>query len=93
MNERRKDPASLGAAEAFWRSYGLPRRGEFGGRCSNVLCSTTGANWCNRSSGLYYCGECARRINDSCLKLGERNKMCELHIATPTDLIFSPAAR
>ena len=65
-------------AETFWRTYGLPRRGEFGGRCNNALCSGGGADWYNKASGHYYCDDCARRINETCLEQGRR-KLCELH--------------
>ena len=65
-------------AETFWRTCGLPGRGEFGGRCNNAMCSGSGADWYNKSSGHYYCDDCARRINESCLEQGRR-KLCELH--------------
>lgn len=72
-NLRPADPA-----EQFWQNYGLPRRGEYGGRCNNALCACTGADWFNRASGQYYCDDCARWINETCLKQGMR-KLCELH--------------
>jgi len=56
-----------------------PRRGDFGGRCANRRCTTEGADWYNRGSGLYYCDECARHINERCLELGQR-KACELRL-------------
>ena len=55
----------------------LPRRGEHGGPCANKRCRHTGADWFNRGSGLYYCDECARRVNEQCLASGKR-KVCEL---------------
>lgn len=73
---RRHDLAD--PAERFWRTYGLPRRGEYGGRCSNMLCAGIGADWFNRANGQYYCDECARQINESCLKQGVP-KLCQLH--------------
>ena len=92
MDDWRKRLRELGAAEAFWRGYGLPRRGEYGGRCSNVLCSNTGADWYNRASGLYYCDGCALRINESCLKAGQK-KLCELHTSAPEpDVTYFPQA-
>jgi len=66
-------------AETFWRFYGTPLRGEYGGRCNNALCDCTGADWYNKGSGKYYCDDCARRINESCLEQG-RGKLCELHV-------------
>jgi hypothetical protein len=66
-------------AETFWRFYGTPLRGEYGGRCNNALCNCTGADWYNKGSGKYYCDDCARRINESCLEQS-RSKLCELHI-------------
>ena len=66
-------------AEKFWSGHVAPRRGEYGGPCSNVLCDGLGADWYNRKVGAYYCDICARRINQACLKLGV-TKHCELHI-------------
>ena len=55
----------------------LPHRGELGGLCANKRCRHTGADWFNRTSGLCYCDECARHINEQCLAAGTR-KACEL---------------
>jgi hypothetical protein len=63
--------------EPLWHSQELHRRGEFGGRCNNTACHSTGADWHNRASGQYYCDDCARRLNENCLSLGIR-KLCEL---------------
>jgi hypothetical protein len=92
MEDWRRNLRALGAAEAFWKGYDLPRRGEYGGRCSNVLCEHTGADWYNRTSGMYYCDECARRINEACLAQGER-KLCMLQPSGPTDLTYFPPNR
>jgi hypothetical protein len=74
-----RDLRPEGPAEEFWRSYTLPRRGEYAGLCNNPLCPTTGADWLNRVNDRYYCDDCARWINEACLKQGIR-KHCELHV-------------
>ena len=66
-------------AEQYWKDYGLPHKGEYGGRCHHVTCSNPGADWYNKSSGKYYCDSCARSINQMCLQQGQ-TKLCELHV-------------
>ena len=66
-------------AEKFWRTYVGPRRGEYGGPCSHVLCTGLNAEWYNCEVGQYYCDVCALRINQNCLRLGIP-KSCKLHI-------------
>jgi hypothetical protein len=57
----------------------LPKRGVLGGLCSNRRCKNEGADWYNRTSGLYYCDDCARHLNEQCLAEGTR-KVCELRL-------------
>jgi hypothetical protein len=66
------------AVEQFWQAYRPPMRGEHHGRCNNALCTEVDARWYNVASTLYYCNDCARRINERCRQLGGR-EICELH--------------
>lgn len=66
-------------AEHYWKHYGAPRKGEYGGQCHQVTCRNGQADWYNKGSGKYHCDECARAINEICLDEG-MSKLCELHI-------------
>jgi hypothetical protein len=64
--------------EHFWPGHPAPQKGAFGGGCNTQTCAHSGADWYSRSSGKYYCDECARQLNEACLAQGAR-KTCELH--------------
>jgi len=66
------------AVEEFWQTYRPPMRGEYHGRCNNALCTGVDARWYNVASTLYYCDDCAQRINERCRQLGGR-EICELY--------------
>jgi hypothetical protein len=38
-------------------------KGELGGRCFRGACSNVGARWWNPNTQRYYCGTCAKEIN------------------------------
>jgi hypothetical protein len=65
-------------ADIFWKAEGAPAKGAFGGECHRASCRHGGADWYNKSSGKYYCDECARAFNEICLSQGAP-KLCELH--------------
>lgn len=65
-------------ADKYWSAHGAPRKGEYGGQCQRASCANLGADWYNKSSGKYYCDECARAFNEICLSQGAP-KLCELH--------------
>lgn len=64
---------------AFGLTLGIhiPRRGSRGGRCFHLTCRNHGANRLNRLDGRYYCGECARQIDELC-RAGNVPRDCEL---------------
>ncbi|HUR41492.1 MAG TPA: hypothetical protein VM240_10035 [Verrucomicrobiae bacterium] len=65
--------------ETYWKEYGLPLKGEYGGQCYHLTCTRGSADWYNKSSGRYFCDPCARAINEICLAQGQK-KLCELHV-------------
>lgn len=65
-------------ADHYWRSHGEPLKGQYRGECERKACTNHGADWYNKSSGKYYCDECARALNEICLDQGAP-KLCELH--------------
>lgn len=66
-------------ADEYWKKFGMPKRGAYGGRCNHPSCRVEGADWYNKVSGKYYCDGCARKTNEMCMALGQP-KLCELHI-------------
>ena len=40
-----------------------PDKGLKNGSCNVATCQKPGADWYNKSTRAYYCGECAREIN------------------------------
>lgn len=40
-------------------------KGAFLGECGRTACKTLSASWWNVSTERYYCGSCARRINEA----------------------------
>lgn len=41
------------------------RKGEYLGACNRSACLAPGAAWYNRGSYAFYCGACARMLNDA----------------------------
>ncbi len=39
-------------------------KGTEGGRCNRSVCLRPGAEWFNHSTKRWYCGDCARLINE-----------------------------
>lgn len=39
-------------------------KGQIGGKCFRSACQSRPARWYNYSTRMYYCGDCARLIND-----------------------------
>ena len=42
-----------------------PAKGEFLGQCNRTVCSTQNAQFYNHSTRAYYCGACAKLINQA----------------------------
>ena len=52
-------------------------KGEKGGECNRTACSSPNAVWYNKSTRKYYCGKCARTINELNV-MPEKGDICSL---------------
>lgn len=49
-----------------------PEKGHKGGECNRTACTNRPATWYNRYTQMWYCEDCATKIN----RLANPNKVC-----------------
>lgn len=62
------------------KAHGNVHKGLRGGDCNRTQCQRSQAWWYNKTMNAFYCGDCARAINESCLTRD--------HVATFKDMIY-----